>query len=97
MSLYLSVRSAGSCLSLEVISGPSSGLQCTVQSTNASKLILGRVSPSDFVLKDSEVSGKHALVNWNSNVKFRGSHATWYFWLLLICVRGDLILMLRCY
>ncbi|KAJ7954921.1 Protein phosphatase 2C 70 [Quillaja saponaria] len=57
-----------SCLSLEVISGPSRGLRYSVQSANASKpLTLGRVSPSDVLIKDSEVSGKHALINWNAN------------------------------
>ncbi|KAF3499184.1 hypothetical protein F2Q69_00044494 [Brassica cretica] len=61
------VRSAGSWLSLEVISGPSVGLQYAVHSTNTSKLPvkLGRVS-SDMILKDSEVSGKHAQITWNS-------------------------------
>ncbi|XP_022762031.1 protein phosphatase 2C 70 isoform X2 [Durio zibethinus] len=58
-----------SCLSLEVVSGPSCGLHCSVQSTSTARLplTLGRVSPSDLVLKDSEVSGKHAMINWNSN------------------------------
>lgn len=58
-----------SCLSLEVVSGPSRGIRCSVQSANASRLplTLGRVSPSDVLLKDSEVSGKHALINWNPN------------------------------
>ncbi|RDX64598.1 Protein phosphatase 2C 70, partial [Mucuna pruriens] len=56
-----------SCLTLEVISGPSQGLRCSVQSTNPSRLplTLGRVSPSDLLIKDSEVSGKHALIKWN--------------------------------
>ncbi|XP_054786691.1 protein phosphatase 2C 70-like [Prosopis cineraria] len=56
-----------SCLTLEVISGPSCGVRCSVQSTNPSHLPLtiGRVSPSDLLIKDSEVSGKHALINWN--------------------------------
>ncbi|KAG5236526.1 Kinase associated protein [Salix suchowensis] len=56
------------CLSLEVISGPSCGLRCSVQSTSASRLPLtiGRVS-SDLILKDSEVSGKHAMINWNAD------------------------------
>ncbi|XP_004511344.1 protein phosphatase 2C 70 [Cicer arietinum] len=56
-----------SCLTLEVISGPSCGLRCSVQSTNPSRLplTLGRVSPSDLLIKDSEVSGKHALIKWN--------------------------------
>lgn len=30
---------------------------------------LGRVSPADLVLKDSEVSGKHAHITWNSTVR----------------------------
>ncbi|KAM1171801.1 hypothetical protein ACFX2I_021970 [Malus domestica] len=57
------------CLNLEVISGPSHGLRCSIQSTSTSRLpmTLGRVPPSDLLLKDSEVSGKHALINWNSN------------------------------
>ncbi|KAG6766092.1 hypothetical protein POTOM_030158 [Populus tomentosa] len=57
-----------SCLSLEVISGPSCGLRCSVQPTSASRLPLtiGRVS-SDLLLKDSEVSGKHAMINWNAD------------------------------
>lgn len=76
MSSYLSVRSAGSCLTLEVISGPSLGLRCSVQSTNTSRLplTLGRVSPSDLLLKDSEVSGKHAMINWNSNVNLHDNY-----------------------
>ena len=70
MSSYLSVRSADSCLTLEVLSGPSHGLRCSVRSTNTSRLplTLGRVPPSDLLLKDSEVSGKHAMINWNLNV-----------------------------
>lgn len=69
-STYLSVRSAGSCLTLEVISGPSRGFRCSVNSTNPSRLplTLGRVSPSDLLIKDSEVSGKHALIKWNLDV-----------------------------
>ncbi|KAG4992947.1 hypothetical protein JHK86_029774 [Glycine max] len=64
---YPFVRSAGSCLTLEVISGPSRGLRYSVESTNPSRLplTLGRVSPSDLLMKDSEVSGKHAMINWN--------------------------------
>ncbi|CAL0332093.1 unnamed protein product [Lupinus luteus] len=56
-----------SCLTLEVISGPSCGLHCSIQSTNPSRLplTLGRVSPTDLLIKDSEVSGKHALIKWN--------------------------------
>lgn len=55
---------------LEVISGPSRGLQYSIQSTSTSKLpaTMGRVSPADLILKDSEVSGKHAMINWNVNV-----------------------------
>ncbi|CAJ2650996.1 unnamed protein product [Trifolium pratense] len=62
-----------SCLTLEVITGPSCGLRCSVQSTNPSRLplTLGRVSPSDLLIKDSEVSGKHALIKWNlDNMKW---------------------------
>ncbi|CAH8365314.1 unnamed protein product [Eruca vesicaria subsp. sativa] len=61
------VKDQRSWLSLEVISGPSVGLQYAVHSTSTSKLPvnLGRVS-SDMVLKDSEVSGKHAQITWNS-------------------------------
>ncbi|XP_058778511.1 protein phosphatase 2C 70-like [Vicia villosa] len=62
-----------SCLTLEVISGPSSGQRWYVQSTNPSRLplTLGRVSPSDLLIKDTEVSGKHALINWNlDNLKW---------------------------
>ena len=73
MSSYLLVRSAGnagSSLTLEVISGPSCGLRCSINSRNASRLplTLGRVSPSDLVLMDSEISGKHARINWNLHV-----------------------------
>ncbi|KAL6571513.1 hypothetical protein OROHE_003156 [Orobanche hederae] len=59
----------GSILMLEVISGPSRGLQYTIQSTNTSKIpvTIGRVSPGDVILKDSEVSGKHVMINWNIN------------------------------
>ncbi|KAG8373046.1 hypothetical protein BUALT_Bualt12G0130100 [Buddleja alternifolia] len=59
----------GSILTLEVTSGPSRGLQYSIQSTDTSKLPvnIGRVSPGDVVLKDSEVSGKHAMINWNVN------------------------------
>ncbi|XP_043811083.1 protein phosphatase 2C 70 isoform X3 [Manihot esculenta] len=59
-----------SCLSLEVISGPCCGLHCSIQSTSTSRLplTLGRVS-SDLLLNDSEVSGKHAMINWNMDKK----------------------------
>ncbi|CAN7126877.1 unnamed protein product, partial [Brassica rapa subsp. narinosa] len=61
------VKDQRSWLSLEVIAGPSVGLQYAVNSTSTSKLPvkLGRVS-SDMILKDSEVSGKHAQITWNS-------------------------------
>ncbi|XP_042021626.1 protein phosphatase 2C 70-like isoform X2 [Salvia splendens] len=59
----------GSILKLEVVSGPARGLQYSVKSTNATELpvTIGRVSPGDLILKDSEVSGKHAMINWNAN------------------------------
>ncbi|KAJ9556972.1 hypothetical protein OSB04_011586, partial [Centaurea solstitialis] len=47
-----------SILTLKVISGPSSG---------APPLTIGRVSPSEVLVTDSEVSGKHAMINWNLN------------------------------
>ncbi|KAF5803117.1 putative protein-serine/threonine phosphatase [Helianthus annuus] len=58
-----------SILNLEVISGPSCGAHYFVQSTDRSKLplTLGRVSPSDVLVVDSEVSGKHSMINWNLN------------------------------
>ncbi|KAI4317780.1 hypothetical protein L6164_025622 [Bauhinia variegata] len=57
-----------SCLTLEVISGPASGLRCSVQSTNPSRLplTLGRLS-KDIPINDNEVSGKHALIQWSSD------------------------------
>ncbi|XP_062189642.1 protein phosphatase 2C 70-like [Phragmites australis] len=57
-----------SSLDLEVIAGPSHGVSCSRQSTSSSMLpiTLGRVPPSDLVLKDSEVSGKHARISWNA-------------------------------
>nr|GEV10908.1 protein phosphatase 2C 70 [Tanacetum cinerariifolium] len=69
MSSYISVRSAGSILNLEVSSGPSRGTHYSIQSTNKSKLrlTLGRVLPSDLLVVDSEVSRKHPVINWNLN------------------------------
>lgn len=94
MSSYSSFRSAGTCLNLEIISGPSHGLRCSVQSTSSSRLplTLGRVPPSDLLVKDSEVSGKHALVNWNLNV---GISITTSSTLLRLhpCICGILILL----
>ncbi|KAF5452480.1 hypothetical protein F2P56_027475 [Juglans regia] len=68
-SVHKDILDQRSCLTLEVISGPSLGVRCAALSTNTSRLplTLGRVSPSDLVLKDSEVSGKHAMINWNLN------------------------------
>ncbi|CAH2072379.1 unnamed protein product [Thlaspi arvense] len=67
------VKDQRSWLCLEVIAGPSTGLQHAVHSTSTAELPvkLGRVSPSVFILKDSEVSGKHAQITWNStNLKW---------------------------
>ena len=62
-------RSAESSLVLEVIAGPCHGICCSRQSTSpVLPIILGRVPPSDLVLKDSEVSGKHARISWNVKV-----------------------------
>jgi protein phosphatase len=62
-------RVAGSSLAMEVISGPARGLSYSIQSTNTSRLplTLGRVPPSHILLKDTEVSGKHARIDWNPN------------------------------
>ncbi|PKA59312.1 Protein phosphatase 2C 70 [Apostasia shenzhenica] len=66
-SLVKEFMSLRSNLILEVIDGPSTGLHCSRSSKDTATLplTLGRVSPSNVVLKDSEVSGKHALINWN--------------------------------
>lgn len=68
-SISTGILHQGSCLSLEVITGPARGVRCSVLPTDASKLplTLGRVPPSSFLLKDSEISGRHAMINWNSN------------------------------
>ncbi|XP_043693746.1 protein phosphatase 2C 70-like isoform X4 [Telopea speciosissima] len=68
-SLPKAIRYQRSSLTLEVISGPSRGLRCSLQSTNTSRLplTLGRVPPSEMLLNDSEISGKHAMINWNLN------------------------------
>ncbi|XP_010931948.1 protein phosphatase 2C 70 [Elaeis guineensis] len=68
-SAFKDISFIQSSLTLEVIAGPSTGLSCSRQSANISMLplTLGRVSPSDLLLKDSEVSGKHARINWNIN------------------------------
>lgn len=93
MPSHLSIRGAGSCLTLEVITGPSCGLRCSVQSTIPSKLplTLGRVSPSDLLIKDSEVSGKHALINWNLDVNLFLISWTCIFILQDVC--GALIIV----
>nr|CAB3452352.1 unnamed protein product [Digitaria exilis] len=67
-SISLKDNTYESSLDLEVIAGPSHGISCSRQSSRPSMLpiTLGRVPPSDIVLKDSEVSGKHARINWNA-------------------------------
>ena len=58
-----------STLTLEVVSGPSCGIQFTRKSTNCyAPLTLGRIASSDLFLEDPGVSGKHATINWNKNV-----------------------------
>ncbi|WOL08846.1 protein phosphatase 2C 70 isoform X1 [Canna indica] len=71
VSAFTDKISLRSSLTLEVISGPSQGLCISRESahTNMPPLTLGRVAPSDLLLKDSEVSGKHANINWNVNKK----------------------------
>lgn len=53
-----------STITLEVISGPSTGTRIT--STSGQPLTLGRVPQNNLVLNDPEVSGKHAYIKWNS-------------------------------
>ncbi|XP_062187320.1 protein phosphatase 2C 70-like isoform X2 [Phragmites australis] len=67
-SIFLKDYTYQSNLDLEVIAGPSHGISCSRKSTSSSMLpiTLGRVPPNDLVLKDSEVSGKHARINWNA-------------------------------
>lgn len=67
-SVSLKDNTYHSILNLEVIAGPSHGISCSRQSSRPSMLpiTLGRVPPSDLVFKDSEVSGKHAQINWNA-------------------------------
>ncbi|KAJ4910741.1 Protein phosphatase 2C 70 [Raphanus sativus] len=64
------VNDQRSWLCLEVISGPSIGIQLAVDSLSTSKLPLnlGRVPPSSMILKDPEVSGNHAQITWNSTI-----------------------------
>ncbi|KQK20371.1 hypothetical protein BRADI_1g54116v3, partial [Brachypodium distachyon] len=66
-SIPLKDNAHRSCLDLEVIAGPCQGISCSRQSTSPTlPITLGRVPPSELVLRDSEVSGKHAQINWNS-------------------------------
>ncbi|XP_042464680.1 protein phosphatase 2C 70-like isoform X1 [Zingiber officinale] len=68
VSAFTNPKILRSSLTLEVIAGPSCGLCCSKESVDSSMLplTLGRVSPNDLLLKDSEVSGKHAYISWNS-------------------------------
>ncbi|GMH18818.1 hypothetical protein Nepgr_020659 [Nepenthes gracilis] len=68
-SICRNITDKGSCLTLVVISGPSCGLHYSLRSTSTSKLpvTLGRNSPCNLLLKDSEVSGKHAMITWSLN------------------------------
>ncbi|XP_002970567.2 protein phosphatase 2C 70 isoform X1 [Selaginella moellendorffii] len=61
---------AGSSISLEVLTGPSAGnrLLRTLPEDGGLALSIGRISQNDLVLNDSEVSGKHAVINWNCDV-----------------------------
>ncbi|XP_020600075.1 protein phosphatase 2C 70 [Phalaenopsis equestris] len=67
ISTFKDIAIIRSSIILEVIAGPSVGIHCSRNSKDKTllPLTLGRVSPSDLILKDSEVSGKHALINWN--------------------------------
>ncbi|XVE66043.1 hypothetical protein DITRI_Ditri08aG0049700 [Diplodiscus trichospermus] len=55
----------GDSLVVEVIPDPSEDILLTC--TSRLPLTFGRVSPSDLLLKDSEVSGKQEMIDWNSN------------------------------
>ena len=57
---------------LEVISGPSLGVHISQQSTSVFGLYLriGIIPENDLAVNDIEVFGKHALVNWNSKVRY---------------------------
>lgn len=70
VSTVKDIQFSRSRLMLEVIAGPARGVCCSRLSTETSilPLTLGRVAPSDLVLRDSEVSGKHAIINWNMNI-----------------------------
>ncbi|KAL2613115.1 hypothetical protein R1flu_024807 [Riccia fluitans] len=64
------VTTQSSNLQLEVISGPSAGVHISQLSKKGSGLTLtvGRVLQNDLVVNDPEVSGKHALISWNSKI-----------------------------
>ncbi|KAJ7565196.1 hypothetical protein O6H91_02G052200 [Diphasiastrum complanatum] len=54
-------------LVLEVISGPSAGISIAHEPLQGvTSVTVGRISQNHLVLNDPEVSGKHALITWNS-------------------------------
>lgn len=75
------------------MAGSSYGHCCSRLSTNTFMLpmIIGRVPPSDFIVKDSEVSGKHAQINWNMNVSIISQLFVHLFIVFLWCVRATLV------
>lgn len=58
------VNQRGSTITLEVVSGPSTGTLVTHRSGHS--LTIGRVPTNNLVLNDPEVSGKHAYIKWDS-------------------------------
>ncbi|CAM6098917.1 unnamed protein product [Calypogeia fissa] len=68
--LSADISAQSSNLFLEVISGPSAGLRVSqhAKERQSISLTVGRIPANDLVLNDPEVSGKHALISWNSKV-----------------------------
>eukprot|EP00250_Pteridium_aquilinum_P018101 c23942_g1_i1 orf=405-1982(-) len=54
----------GSTITLEVVSGPSTGTLVT--RGPGQSLTIGRLPTNNLVVNDPEVSGKHACIKWNS-------------------------------
>lgn len=54
---------SGSTITLEVVSGPSTGT--TVTCYSGQSLTIGRLPTNSLVVNDAEVSGKHACIKWN--------------------------------
>ncbi|KAG0565124.1 hypothetical protein KC19_8G166700 [Ceratodon purpureus] len=56
-------------IQLEVIAGPVAGLRVEKQVVGSTAVLtIGRLPQNDLALNDSEVSGKHVLISWNSKL-----------------------------